>query len=159
MITVQGSGRGSHIAGSSVHNQRIERLWRDVYRCVFSAYHELFYSMEALGILDPVDEVDLFILHCVYLPRINRSLKEFMRAWNLHPIRTERNWSKLQIMINSLVRESEVVTNVLKDYGIDFSGPIPEEEVGTVEIPETLPPVNDVHLREFLQFIDTDTFF
>ena len=65
MITVQGSGRGSHIEGSSVHNQIIERLWPDVYRCVCSAYHELFYSMEALGILDPVDEVDLFILHCV----------------------------------------------------------------------------------------------
>ena len=61
MITVQGSSRGSHIAGSSVHNQRIERLWRDVYRCVCSIYHELFYSMEAIGILDPVNEIDLFV--------------------------------------------------------------------------------------------------
>ena len=62
-------------------------------------------------------------------------------------------------MINCLVRESEEVTNVPEDYGIDFSGPIPKEEVGIAEIPETLPPVNDIHLREFLQLIDTDTFF
>ncbi len=36
----------SHLAGSSKHNQRIERLWRDVFRCVLSTFHELFYEMK-----------------------------------------------------------------------------------------------------------------
>ena len=58
------------------YNQRIERLWRDIYHCVCSIYHELFYSMEASGILQPNNDVDLSVLHCVFLPRINKSLQE-----------------------------------------------------------------------------------
>ena len=159
MVTVRGVGRGSHIAGSSVHNQRIERLWRDVYRCVCSIYHEVFYSMEATGILDPESETDLFVLHCVYLPRINKSLKEFARAWNMHPVRTERNWSPWQIMMNSMIRESDATTTVPPDFGLDTEGPIPDEDEGTIEIPDTISPLNDQDLQRFLQCVNTDTFF
>ena len=161
MISVRGTDRASHIAGSSVHNQRIERLWRDVYRCVCSTYHELFYAMEAMGVLDPVSEADLFVLHCVFLPRINRSLAEFTGAWNLHPIRTERHWSPRQIMINSLIREGEISasTVVPAEFGIDYGGPVPEEEPGTVEVPTTLPELDEEDLETFLSNVDSTSRF
>ena len=161
MVSVRGGGRGSHIAGSSVHNQRIERLWRDVYRCVCSTYHQLFYEMEALRVLDPDDECDLFVLHCIFLPRINRSLASFAQAWNLHPLRTEKNWTPRQIMINSMIKESEINQNesLPSDYGVDYEGPLPDNEIGTVCIPETVCPLDEDDIDQFMGQVDTTSYF
>ena len=82
MLTVRGTGRRCHLVGSSVHNQRIERLWRDTFRCAAHYFYSLFYGMEDLGILNPVNEADLFALHYVFIPRINNHLHQFKEAWN-----------------------------------------------------------------------------
>ena len=69
------------IAGSSTHNVRIERLWRDMFRCVSGHYYELFYALEEQQLLNPLNDTDLYCLHYVFLPRINKHLQDFSESW------------------------------------------------------------------------------
>lgn len=92
-------GPSSVITGRSTHNERVERMWRDITRCASSSFIELFSALEADGVLDPVNEVDIFCLHFVFLPRINKSLKDFQGSWNCHQLSTEGNMSPLQLFV------------------------------------------------------------
>ena len=60
-------------------------------------------------------------------------------------------------MINSLIREADISTSIdipSQDFGVDPEGPVAEEDVGTVEIPTTDPPLEEEELQAFLDRVD-----
>ena len=111
--------RGSMITGSSVQNQRAERLHRDMISGVLKSYTDEFHMMEASGLLDPLKKIHLLSLHLVLLQQINKSLQELTNQWNYHCLSTEGGSSPLQLdylhsLIPTYLNRNESVTHYVE---------------------------------------------
>ena len=74
-----------------------------MHRCVASVFADIFRDLERCGMLDPLNETDLYCQHYVFLPRINKCLKEFKESWNHHPLSSEGSRSPYQLFLEGLI--------------------------------------------------------
>ena len=93
----------------------------------------------------------MYVLHKVFLPRINKVLDSFTSGWNKYPLRTEKNWSPQRIWTNGVIdarnRHLTAVSDmhaapVLEDlewFGFDTHAPSPGDEgLSTGEVNDVL---------------------
>ena len=101
----------------------------------------------------------VYVLHRIFLPRINNVLEQLTLGWNKHPLRTAQNWSPEQIWVNGMndqINRSQLqiadlhVDSLLQEdldwYGCDPDAPAPIENLSHVEVEDIQCPLNNDQL-------------
>lgn len=182
MVQQRGGGQGSIIMGRSVHNQRKERLWRDLFSGCVSYFYYLFYHLEAEALLDPDNEADILALHMTFLPKLQKQLESFRQGWCHHRLRMENNLSPHQLWLQGMLQQetdSDVMSGLNIDvsamlyallkvitvfsplqastFGIDYEGPMGSDDAGSTTVQlNDLHPILSVYDKEQLSRILSD---
>ena len=84
--------------------------------------------MEASGLLNVEDPINLFTLHTIFIPRINKALEDFSEAFNNDSVSTEGNWTPYQMWMNGMMHRNNGALDGEPD------GPPPLDETNNVVV-------------------------
>ncbi|KZS93702.1 hypothetical protein SISNIDRAFT_465883 [Sistotremastrum niveocremeum HHB9708] len=118
MIEHWGGENGGHYAflrGRSVHNVRIERLWRDIGKTTLAPFAAVFRLLRQNGLFVLENRIHRVAMILVYQPRVQASLDEATRTWNHHALSSERHRSPKAIW--SLSRQQAILGGYWNDPG------------------------------------------
>ncbi|KAG0693822.1 hypothetical protein DFH29DRAFT_815954 [Suillus ampliporus] len=129
----RGVERGSYIWGRSVHNIRIECLWRDVTQGFGRKWKQFFQLLEDHHDLKPNLDAHVWLLHHVFLDAVNDDAFQWAEAWNHHQLRIpgwraaepsrfallrhDSEWCPGAMILLCFPGDSEV--GEIQEYGID----------------------------------------
>ena len=62
----------------------------------------------------------MYVLHFIYLSRINRIIESFKVSWNNHPLQTEKNWSPVRLWTSGFLdlrnRNLQYIAELREDF-------------------------------------------
>ena len=96
---------------------------------------------------------DMFVLHYLFLPRIEEELDEFKHAWNNHPVSSERNETPLQMLVlrDGNYPPEEVIDE--NEYGVDDDNDNDDGEDYRVPCKPVFCPLSELDYTTFVNYI------
>jgi hypothetical protein len=112
---------------------RIEHLWVDVTVQVGAFWSDIFTELELRHGLDINNLHHIWLLHYLFLPRINQQLAFFAESWNQHriqirggPNRSPADMFGFDMLVHGIrgdqLPEEDLTEEELEVYGVDWEG-------------------------------------